>query len=100
MIANLWRRFLKARWALMAALVVAIGAASVTPASAQYYGRHGHWWWNGRAYVWVYDPAPPVVYAPPPVVYAPPPPPVYYGPPVYAYPSFSFVFGGGHDHRR
>jgi len=94
MIANLWRRIRGARWALMAAVVVAVGMASVAPASAQYYGRPGHWWWNGRAYVWVYDPAPAVVYAPPPVVYAPPPPPVVYAPPVYAYPSFNVVIGG------
>ena len=78
MIGTLWRRFSGSRWALMAALVLAVGTLSVTPASAQYYRHHpGHWWWNGRAYVWVYDPAPPVVYAPPPVYYAPPPPVVY-----------------------
>ncbi|HUN47471.1 MAG TPA: hypothetical protein VMU85_13165 [Stellaceae bacterium] len=95
MIGTLWQRFSGPRWALMAALALAVGTLSVTPASAQYYRHHpGHWWWNGRAYVWVYDPAPPVVYAPPPVVYAPPPPPVYYAPPVYAYPSFNVVIGG------
>lgn len=96
MIANICRRFFEARWTLAAALILAIAAISATPASAQYYERPGHWWWNGRAYVWVYDPPPPV-YVPPPVVYAPPP--AYYASPVYAYPSFSFVFGGGgHDH--
>ena len=93
MSANICRRFFGTRWALAVALILAIGAASIMPASAQYYyERPGHWWWNGRAYVWVYDPPPP------PVIYAPPPPTYYYGSPVYAYPSFSFVFGGrGHD---
>ena len=95
-----------ARQAAMAlAVVVAVGAVSVTPALAddedegyhRGYGEWHHYYHHHRYYYpgYVYEPyAPPpvVVYPPaPPVVYAPPPP-VYYAPaPVYVPPSINVI---------
>jgi hypothetical protein len=90
------RRGLLGRAALAAALAIVALASVATPALADKWKRHGHYYGDydgryvvGSAYAYGgYYVAPRVYYPPPPVVYyAPPPPPrvVYYAPPPVVY---------------
>jgi len=91
------------RAALALALVVSIGAVSVTSAHADWHG--GHWGWRGGVRVWIANPYPYAypygyypnsyynAYYPYGYGYYAPPAPVY-APPVVVGPSFGFFFGG------
>lgn len=98
------------RAALGLVLAVGIGAATISPAHAEWHGGHwGHWGWRNGVHIFVAEPYPygysypyyygnsygyygnPYGYYYPPSYYAPPP--VVYGPSI----GFGFSFGG-HRH--
>jgi len=100
--AKLWQ--IGSRAAIALVLAAGIGAATMSPAHAEWnHGVWGHWGWNNGVRVFVaapypygYYPYPYPYYAPGPVYYGPPAPVVV--PPVVVPPvvGFGFAFGVHH----
>ena len=91
------------RSAIALALAIGIGAATMSPAHAEWHnGQWGHWGWHNGVRVFVGAPYPygyyPYPYAYPyPYPYYAPGPAYYAPPPVVVAPTFGFGFTvGGH----
>lgn len=91
------------RAALALVLAVGIGAATISPAHAEWRNGHwGHWGWRNGVHIFIGDPYPYAygypAYGYPAYPYYSYPYPYYYPPAYYAPPiGFGFTFGG-HRH--